>query len=326
MIKHLKDIFLFPALIIKHWELLWSFVHREIKSRIEGSILGRLWPVVQPLALFLVYYMIFAKLLKLQVPFDLLPWEDPPPGVGETIVDVSSSSESGWRSTFFLLTGILPWIMISESLMRCSGIVLENANLIKKIAFPSEFLPTYVVMLNTFYFLIGFAVFLLMELLVNGFLPLSLLWFPVILLLQMIFVLGLGMLVGALNIFIRDVSQIVPLFSMFWMFSSPVFYDPKILAMLGSKSSQRMFAEFIVPYLYLNPVYNLLTIYRDIFRGGRFTEIAFEENKGFVVQNVVTDSYVSYDCLLIFAAQALITFVVGYAFFLRSKGRFADEI
>jgi len=335
MIKYIKEIFCFPLLLVKHRELLWSFIRRELKARLEGSILGRMWPVLQPLALFAIYYCVFAKLLKIPVNIDLLPWENPHPEVGSQITnEVLNSSNSGWRATFFLVSGILPWIAVSESLIRSSGIVLENANLIKKIAFPSEFLPTYIVLLNAFYFLIGFVILLIMEVCVNGYLPANLIWFPLLLILQIFFVLGLGMLVGALNIFIRDVAQVIPLFTMFWMFSSPIFYEPRVLAMLGSQK-QRGFIEMISPYMWINPIYNLLTIYRDIFKGGKSTEIVAkviinpvtEKSETIhIVQNVVENSSISYDCLLIFAAQALITFVVGYGFFLRSKGRFADEV
>lgn len=323
MFRYLKDITYFPALVVKHWELLWGFVRRELKARVEGSMLGRLWPVLHPLCLFAIYYLVFAKLLKIPVTIDLKPWGEAVPN--ELLGDVLNSPESGWRSTFFLITGILPWIAISESLMRSSGIVLENANLIKKIAFPSEFLPTYVVCLHTIYFLIGFTLFIILELCVNGSLPVELAWFPLLLLLQMIFLIGLGMLVGALNIFIRDVSQIVPLITMFWMFASPVFYGPKILAMLGS-SKQKELVEGILPYLKINPAYNLLTVYRDIFTYGRETVLEKMEDGRIMVVSVTEGIGISYDCLLIFAAQAILTFVVGYAFFLRSKGRFADEV
>jgi len=327
MIRLLKDIILFPKLLAKYRELLWSFVRRELKAKYEGSLLGMFWPVIHPVVLFTIYYFIFAKLLKLPVSVDLMPWADVT--AGERLGNVLEDAGSGWRATFFLVTGILPWITISESLQRSSGIVIENANLIKKIAFPSEFLPTYVVILHTIYFLIGFVIFLAIQLLVNGCLPGTLVWFPLILLLQVVFLTGLGMFVGALNVFIRDVAQIVPLFTIFWMFASPVFYEPRILAMVGGPKQQK-FVDTITPYLCVNPVYNLLTLYRDIFKYGRETEIvqlvADNGENLLMVEKVTQNCGISIDCLLIFAAQTVLTFLVGYAFFLRSKGRFADEV
>jgi hypothetical protein len=104
-----------------------------------------------------------------------------------------------------------------------------------------------------------------------------------------------------------------------------VFYEPRVLAMIGSPT-QRQFVEKIIPYLYVNPAYNLLTLYRDIFKFGRETHFGINEGGGIVVEKIGYDQPISYDCLLIFAVQAVITFVLGYAFFLRSKGRFADEV
>ncbi|MFH2002234.1 MAG: ABC transporter permease [Planctomycetota bacterium] len=318
MIQYIKGVFYFPVLVYKYRELWWSFVKRELKAKYEGSILGRFWPIIQPLALFIIYYLVFAKLLKIPVSIDLKPWGDLALEGAETL----NTSAGGWRSTFFLVSGILPWVLISESIMKCTGIVLENANLIKKISFPSEFLPFYVVVMNHIYFLIGFVIFVTIEWAVNGSLPVLLIWFPLLMLLQALFILGLSMLAGALNIFIRDVSQVVPLLIMFWMFTSPVFYEPKVLAMIGNPM-QKDFVNRVIPYLPINPVYNLLTLYRDIFKYGRTTE--FEDIHSGVF--TVTDGGgITYHCLWIFAAQAIITFVVGYAFYLRSKGRFADEV
>ncbi|HZL99713.1 MAG TPA: hypothetical protein VFD43_05610, partial [Planctomycetota bacterium] len=117
-----------PLVLLRYRELLGAFVRRELKARIEGSILGRVWPIAQPALLFAIYYFIFVKILR--IPFsDQLAPHGP------------EADRVGWRSTFFLVIGILPWTALAESLGRGTGVVLENANLIKKIAFPSELLP-----------------------------------------------------------------------------------------------------------------------------------------------------------------------------------------
>jgi lipopolysaccharide transport system permease protein len=97
-------------------------VRRELKSRIEGSILGRIWPIAQPAMLFAIYYFIFVKILRIPVNDQLAPHGPEPQSMG-------------WRATFFLISGILPWTVLAESLGRGTGVVLEHANLIKKIAF-----------------------------------------------------------------------------------------------------------------------------------------------------------------------------------------------
>ena len=191
----LRDALKLPAVVIRHRELLGAFVRRELRARIEGSLLGRVWPVVQPALTFLIFYAIFGLVLGIQYSEDLAP--HPPAG-------------PGWRATFYLITGILPWTALADSLGRGTGVVLENANLIKKIAFPSELLPLYQVVVFHVYFLIGFVILLGIELLVNGSLPGTLAWLPASLVVQMMFITGLTLLFSAANVFVRDVVQVVP--------------------------------------------------------------------------------------------------------------------
>jgi hypothetical protein len=98
--------------------------------------------------------------------------------------------------------------------------------------------------------------------------------------------------------------------------------------MIGNQK-QKEFVESIIPYMPINPAYNLLTLYREIFTYGRETVLELVKvdgvDKRFVV-SVTEGNGISLDHLLIFAAQAIVTFVIGYGFYLRSKGRFADEI
>jgi hypothetical protein len=76
----------------------------------------------------------------------------------------------------------------------------------------------------------------------------------------------------------------------------------------------------------VNPIYNLLTLYRDIFKYGRETTIEVLGPQQYKVAAVAYDCGISYDCLLIFAAQAVLSFLIGYAVFVSAKGRFADEV
>jgi len=190
-----RDALRLPIVLIGHRELLWSFVRRELKARIEGSMLGRLWPIIQPALLFAIYYLVFAQILKIGFSDDLAP---------------HGPEQVGWRSTFYLITGILPWTLTAESLTQGSGVVLENANLIKKIAFPSELLPVYRVLVFHVYFAMGFLILLGLELIINGGLPVTLLWVPAVAFVHFMLVTGLTMFLSAANIFVRDVAQGVP--------------------------------------------------------------------------------------------------------------------
>ncbi len=291
--------FRLPAVLVRYRELLGAFVRRELKARIEGSILGRVWPIAQPALLFGIYYFIFVKLLR-------IPFTDTLAPHGQGVAEV------GWRSTFYLVTGILPWTALAESLSRGTNVVLEHANLIKKIAFPSELLPVYQVLVYHVYFLVGFAVLLAMQLAVNGALPLDLLWFPVILLVQVAFISGLTMVLSAANVFVRDVAQAVPVLLTFWMFTTPVFYDP--VAITGDASPEGIFlpsgeidwANLAFTGMAYNPMAILLGLYRAIFSYG-----------------LVPFPLAGLGKLALISAGTLL---LGYAWFLRCKGRFADEV
>ena len=282
-----------PAVLWRYRELLGAFVRRELKARIEGSILGRVWPVLQPAVLFSIYYLIFVKVLRVPL--------------GDTLGPAGEEGK-GWRATFYLISGILPWTALAESLNRGTGVVLENANLIKKIAFPSELLPIYQVVVYHVYFLVGFLLFVALEGTVNGGLPVTLVWFPVVLMVQMALVSGLAMILSAANVFVRDVMQAVPMMLTLWMFTTPVFYDISALKGSGHIYGEGGFdmIEFAWTAMSYNPMAILLGIYRSIFSYG----------------------LVAFPFLALFKLTLLSagTLWLGYAYFLRSKGRFADEV
>jgi lipopolysaccharide transport system permease protein len=320
----LRAAFRLPLVVIKHRELLMAFVHRELKARIEGSMLGRVWPVIQPAVLFAIYYLVFARILKIGFSDDLAP---------------HGPEGEGWRSTFYLITGILPWTVLAESLSRGSGVVLENANLVKKIAFPSELLPMYAVVVNHVYLLIGYALLVAMEWIINGSLPAALVWLPAILVVQFLFINGLAMFLSAANIFVRDVMQLVPVAIIFWMFTTPVFYDLTAVAVqaevaveVGEATVAALSNDVAAPpealaeaerllekdrasakditrinnIMQANPMATVLNLHRSIWTYGR---IPFNVGQ-----------------LLRFGALALAVQLLGYAFFLRCKGRFSDEV
>lgn len=327
-----------PVVLLRHRELLWAFVRRELKSRIEGSVLGRLWPLIQPAVLFAIYFLVFAQVLKIPLGDDLAP---------------HGPENTGWRSTFFLITGILPWTAFAEGISRGTGVVLENANLIKKIAFPSELLPTYTTIVFHVYFFVGFVILLAMELAVNGGLPWGLLWLPAVVLVQFVFINGVAMFLSAANIFIRDVNQAVPVLVVFGMFTTPVFFNPASIVDQGRDAETRLVTQLgeaqaelgrqearqdaaeqevaaarqwvadteaeLVPVrerletarlaeevMSYNPMAALLSLYRSIFSYGK------------VPFPLVT--------LLKLGLVALLAQWLAYAFFLRCKGRFADEV
>jgi lipopolysaccharide transport system permease protein len=274
-----------PVLAVRHRELLGSFVWRDLKARYEGSLLGRLWPVLNPLILFAVYYFIFAVVLEQR----LLDRGQP----------IGSESMMG----LYIISGILPWICFSETLLRCTGVILENGNLVKKIAFPSQLLPVYAVLVNFVYMAIGLVLFVIAKFVFFDGLPSAWPYLLAAIPLQVLFSTGLGLLLGALNIFIRDTSQIIGLILQLWFFWTPIVYPAELV----QKS-----LGFHAIWMQINPMYHLMELYR--------TALVYPDGL------VMTDRVAPMTSVIVLAGMALVTFLPGYAFFLRTKGRFADEL
>jgi ABC-type polysaccharide/polyol phosphate export permease len=285
----------FPGVVARHRDIVGAFVSRDLKARYEGSLLGRLWPVLQPALLLAVYSLVFTKMLSI-----------PLKPVGATV-----PIGEGWITPFFMLSGILPWLCTVESVTRCTAVVVENGNLIKKVAFPSELLPTYSTVVGFVQMLIGFALFVPLYVVVvlvttkdggAGELLRHLAWFPVPVVLQFVFVAGLGMLLAALNVYVRDIGQAVPLATMIWMFLSPIFYRVEMIA-----SATPAPPAWVITAMKCNPLYHLLAMYRAVF--------AYEAGTTFPLES-----------LGIFAAIAVGTFLIGHGCFHLWKRGFPDEV
>jgi ABC-type polysaccharide/polyol phosphate export permease len=295
MISALAHALRFPSVAYVHKDVLGAFVRRELKARYQGSLLGRLWPVLQPLLQFAVFGFVFAVVLNQQ------------------LTTSNSIVSNQWGIVFFMLSGIIPWITFAESTQRGVQVVVENANLIKKIAFPSELLPTQVVLVATVQQLIAFALlvptYLIVVLAVSG-APMAdrlsvashLAFLPVPLLLQFVFATGLAMLTASFNVFVRDVGNVVPLALVIWQFLSPVFYRFELV-----ENGLANNAPWAVSVLHANPLYHLLSLWRYAF--------CFERDVAFPQASLLT-----------FGITAIAVFVVGLSLFRRWKGLFADEV
>src|SRR6476659_2451976 len=146
--------------------LIQSLVARELKARYRGSVLGFFWSFINPLTLLLIYTFVFKYVMPAAV-----KGADPYP--------------------LFMFCGILPWTWFASSLMESSGVLISGGNLIKKVLFPAEILPIVTVLANMVHFCLGLPI-------LAGFLiyyrrpldPLELLWFPVIVLVQLLLTIG----------------------------------------------------------------------------------------------------------------------------------------
>lgn len=188
-------------------DFVMGSIRRDLAGRYRGSLLGKLWVVIQPLAMILIYTLVFSRIMQSRLP-----------GVG-----------GDFAYSIFLCAGLLPWGFFSDTLARCQNMFLDNANLIKKSAFPRICLPVIVTGITSFNFLVIFSLFFLF-LLITQLLPgPGLLLILPVLLLQTLLALGLGIAFGVTHVFFRDAGQLVGLGLQFGFWFTPIVYPASIV-------------------------------------------------------------------------------------------------
>ncbi len=267
----------------KQRNLITNFVTRDLKTRYVGSSLGFFWSVVVPFMYLIVFMFVFSLIFKSR-------WNDKATPV---------------ETSFFMLVGILAWQAHAECLSRITSSLVDNANLIKKVVFPSEVFSVYLTTSALINMLIGFPIVLLGAGVVLGIWPTeAYLALPLVIVLQGVFSIGLGYLFSAVNIYFRDVHQMVGVGTLMWMFGTPVFYPPDMLIAkkvpLPWAPGEELSFAFM---LELNPMAWLLEIYRTIILRGEWPDFWL---------------------LGRFGLLAFVLFALGAAFFERHKRRFPD--
>lgn len=182
-------------------------VKREFQLKYRNSLLGAAWTVLQPLAMILVYTVIFSQIMRAKLP-----------GV-----------DSSFGYSIFLCAGVLTWGLFSEITTRCQNMFLDNANLLKKLTFPRLCLPITVLVSGLLNFTIVFGLFTAFLVLTENF-P-GLVYFAILPLLALlvVFATSLGIVLGVLNVFFRDVGQFYGIFVTFWFWLTPIVYPASIL-------------------------------------------------------------------------------------------------
>lgn len=190
-------------------ELFVNLTLRELRGKYKRSVLGWTWSLLNPLATMVIFTLVFAYFLKVKVP----------PG-----------NPSGIRPfAFFLLSGLLPWNFLSNGMSGSMGALIGNSNLIKKVFFPREVLVASNVASWVVSFLLELAV-LAAALLATGHFVLP--WLVpvlVIVLIQTLFVVGLGLLLSVLNVYFRDVQHLIGIVLQIWFYATPIVYPINVV-------------------------------------------------------------------------------------------------
>ena len=179
-------------------------IKREVVGRYKGSIFGLTWSFLNPIFMLTIYTFVFSVVFKAK-------W-------------VGSVTGSKAEFSLILFTGMIVFGLFSEVINRAPSLIISNVNYVKKVVFPLDMLPVISMGSALFHTLVSISILVFAFVLVNGYLPWTALYLPLVFAPLIILSLGLSWFLASIGVFMRDVSQTVGLLTTVLMFVSPIFY------------------------------------------------------------------------------------------------------
>lgn len=252
--------------VVDYWELFYYLTLKEIKIKYKQSIIGIGWAIFMPLVSMVIFTFIFTKIAKVEtdVPYPI-----------------------------FAYCGLLPWQLFAQGLGTATKSLVGNTNLVTKVYLPREVFPFAAVMAKLIDFAIGcvFVIFLMWYYHIP--VTWTIVFFPVVLFVQIVFTLGLSFFLSMGNLYFRDVDYIMQVIIQLWMYVTAVVYPLKV-----SDPKLQMF-------LNLNPMTPIIDGYRDVILRGQLPPL---QTFGPVV------------------ALSLALFLIGWYLFHKFEFQFAENI
>lgn len=224
----IKSYFQFLLLIVEKRSLIVSMARREITTQYVGSFLGFIWTFIHPMVMVTVFWFVFS------VGFRSKPMGDVP-------------------FVVWLTAGMAPWFMFADVVLGSVGVIVANGHLIKKTLFPSQIFP--VIKLISGSVTHGIFLSVLLTLILFQKMPVTLYYLQAFyyFFCLIFLVLGISWAVSALNVFIRDIGQVVGVIVQVGFWATPIFWD---IQMMPTR------VQF---FLKLNPMFYIVQGYRDTF-------------------------------------------------------------
>ena len=257
MLQDFKDLFRYRALIA-------ALVVRHLSMRYRGSVLGFLWSLLNPLCLMLVYVLVFTYYIRFN--------------------EVE-------HYTIFLFCGLLPWLWVTSGLLEGCTSIVSSGHLITKSMFPAQILPTVAVTTSMINFLLSLPLLFIFMFAAGMHIPSTVIFLPLLILAQFLFLLGMSLILGALNVHLRDVQHIVGNLLTLLFFLCPILYPPKVVP--------QQF-RFLVE---LNPLALLTVFYHNLILDGTLP---------------------SWEATAYLGAFAVLTLLMGSLVFARYRESFAE--
>ncbi|BAE74391.1 Teichoic acid translocation permease protein TagG [Sodalis glossinidius str. 'morsitans'] len=217
--------------VLRYRGFIADSIKRDFQSRYQSSFLGALWLILQPVAIIVVYTVIFAELMRTRL----------------------ADMHGPFAYSIFLCSGILTWGLFTETLNNLVRVFITHANILKKLSFPRICLPIIIVCSAMINFCIIFSLFMIFLIVSGNFPGWIILEMIPVLIIQMTFTIGLGIILGVMNVFVRDIEQFVSILLQFWFWFTPIVYVSKTLP------------ESVRGLLKLNPMTSIITSYQNIF-------------------------------------------------------------
>jgi lipopolysaccharide transport system permease protein len=225
--------------IYQYRHFIFSSIKNDLIMRFKRSKLGAMWVVLNPLSQVLIFALVLSNIMCARI----------------------QGMDSPFSFAIYLMAGTLAWNLFSEIINKSVNLFLDNASLMKKINFPKVTMPIIMigscVLNNILLFLSILVIFLILG---HGFTPSILMLIPVMCGV-VVFAFGIGLILGILNVFIRDIAQVVPIFLQIMFWFTPIVYPANIIP------------EKYIAYLHLNPMYPIVEAYHDILLYGKAPDI-----------------------------------------------------
>lgn len=248
-------------------ELLKTSVKKDIGGKYKHSFLGVLWSFINPLLQILVYALIFPLVMK--------------------------NGGSYKDYTVFMVCGLIPWAYFTTVINRASFIMIENGNILKKVYFPRSILPLSLVTSETINFLVS-CIIILAFIVIKGFgISKFILFFPLVLLIQYVLLLGIALIFSAVTVYMRDIQHFIGVVLQLLFYATPIVYSIDTIP------------ENFRWILKWNPMTYIIEGYRAIFYNQTMPDLK---------------------ALGILGVISIVILIVGYLLFNKLQKRFAEEL
>jgi len=250
--------------LFRYRELLKNLVLKELRLRHKRSFLGFFWSVLNPLLMMVVFSVVFKGRFNIE------------------------------KYPVFLITGLLPWNFFAIALANSVHSLLTNGTVIKQVYFPRAIIPISTILAYFINFLFACIPLALLLIIFKVRIGTGILFLPLVILGQLFFVIGLGLLLSALNVFYKDVAEILEVVTLAWFFLTPIFYTVNMIS-------------GVAPVFYrFNPMFYFIELYHQIL----YSAVALP----------------SFSFFLSAYAWALASFIIGWTIFHRLEPAWIKEL